>query len=172
MGLSKRHAHYSEYVCTGVCERIAAGMTLNDALREDPKAPDRRTWMIWLIDHPEIKQMYEQAREMAADAHADKLLMLAEKAENKPKDAPGIKVAADILKWQAEVKNPDRYGKRLDISNRKPPTDPDKIRAEIARLEKELGIQTIGMSDGKAVSLPAEHEHVFAESPPERPPEG
>lgn len=170
-GKRERKAHYCLHVATGVCERIAMGMSLEKALKADPKAPVKPRWFHWLREHPELEAMYEQARLLSADSHADKLLDYVDDAVKDPKAAPGYKVAADILKWTAEVRNPEKYGKKLELGRKANLTDPDKIRAEIQRLEKELGIKTIGMSDGKQLDVPSEHEHVFVDTPPDSPPE-
>lgn len=136
----KHRAHYVPRIANEICELVAVGKTLKQALEQvGYLAPSLNTVYKWLDQFPEFREKYERARQLQADVHADDMLELGQRAATDPKAAPGLKVAADILKWQAEVRNKTRYGKAIEENNKKP-MDPAKIREEIKRLETELGI--------------------------------
>lgn len=124
-----------------ICEEIAQGKTLQQALDAIGYiAPTIKTVWKWLDAHPEFRERYDRARQMAADADADKIKELAQDVLKLPKQGSGhYKVAIDALRWQAEVRNRSKYGSKGEDSAKKP-LDPAKIREEIARLQKELGV--------------------------------
>lgn len=59
---------------------------------------------------------------------------------SRPTAAAAYRVAVDVLKWQAEMRNRAKYGSRVEDSKAREPMNPTKLRAEIKRLETELGI--------------------------------
>lgn len=139
--MTKRAAHYNPRVAREICEFIAEGDTLEEALeRIGFLAPGLPTVFRWLDLYPEFKEKYETARALQADIHADRMLMMSREVLSKPTAATAYRVAVDILKWQAEVRNSGRYGRRPDEATRKKPMDAAKLRAEIKRLEAELGV--------------------------------
>ena len=156
---NKRAAHYVVRIADQICEQIAIGKTLKQALAiVGYLAPNINAVYKWLDIHPEFREKYERARQLQADIHADDMLELGQEAIRDPKAAAGFKVAADILKWQAEVRNKVRYGKAIEENNKKA-LDPAKIREEIKRLEHELGIV-----EAKVVPLKVVNSNVKSES--------
>lgn len=140
--------HYVKRTGDLICERIAVGDTLQEALDHvGYLAPTPKRFWEWLEAHPDFREQYERARALQADMHADEMVSYAKKAIANPKAAGAYKVAADIMKWSAEVRNPGRYGKKVE-PKKKEHMSPEKIRQEIARLEKELGLAA-----SKVVSL-------------------
>lgn len=137
---SKGRAHYVIRTGKLICEQIALGKTLQQALDHvGYLAPTIPQFWRWLEEHPDFREAYERARQLAADMHADKLQELSEEVLTRPKSAGAYKVAATILQWQAEIRNSGKYGKNRE-SKARAPLDPDKIRTEIKRLERELGV--------------------------------
>lgn len=134
-----RKAHYTTRIAKRLCEHIALGATLKDALAKEPLGPTIPQFWRWLDEYPEFQEMYERARTLQADLMADTIMEMAENVLRAPKFAPAYKVAADILKWQAEIRNPGKYGARVQVEH-KTTLDPKKMRAEILQLEKELGL--------------------------------
>jgi hypothetical protein len=92
--------------------------------------------------HPEFRQAYELARIKQADALADKMLDLAERALNDPHGAHGYRCAADILRWQAAVRAPRKYSDRLrqEIEVAELPKSGEEVQERIRELERKLGI--------------------------------
>lgn len=140
MGRTRRKGHYVARTADMICEYIAEGKTLQQALDKIGYVapPIKYVWK-WLENYPEFREKYERARKLQADQLADKMLELGQAVIQAPKAASAYKVATDVLKWHAEVRNRARFGSKAEDNTPKT-MDPAKIRSEIARLEKELGI--------------------------------
>lgn len=132
--------HYVVRIADQLCERIALGRTLEQALADvGYLAPTMQRFWHWLEDIPEFKAKYERARTLQADVMADKRLEMAAEVLKKPNAAAAYRVAADILASLSAVRDPNKYGAKVthDI---KTPLDPAKMKEEIARLEEDLGV--------------------------------
>lgn len=136
----KRKAHYTPRIADRICEHIALGETIKAALAAEPLGPNLPTFWKWLDEFPEFREKYERARQMQADIHADRILEMARDVIANPRIAPAYKVASDILKWQAEIRDPKKYGQKVQHELKAPPLKPDDLKAEIKRLEEELGV--------------------------------
>lgn len=73
------------------------------------------TFYDWQQVHPEFGESIARARQESAHRIADRMLALADAALAEPTLANAVRVAADILKWQAGVRNPGIYGERQRI---------------------------------------------------------
>jgi hypothetical protein len=139
--VTKRAAHYAPRIGKDICRYIALGKTLAEALKEvGYLAPSMPTFWRWIDEHADFREMYERARTLQADQHADRMLEISREVIDNPRAASAYKVAIDVLRWQAEVRNRSRYGSKADEDTSKKLVEPGKIRAEIKRLETELGI--------------------------------
>lgn len=134
-----RRAKYNTRIAKRICEQIALGATLKQALEKEPMGPAIPTFWRWLDEYPEFREMYERARVLQADLISDTIMTMAENVLRQPKFAAAYKVAVDILRWQAEIRNPARYGSKVTVEH-KQTLDPKKMVQEIAQLEKELGL--------------------------------
>lgn len=134
-----RKAHYTTRIAKRLCEHIALGATLDQALKREPLGPSIPQFWRWLDEYPEFRAMYERARSLQAELAEDAIMEMAKRVLEQPKFAPAFKVASDILRWQAEIRNADRYGQKSTVVH-KHSLDPKKLRGEIAQLEKELGL--------------------------------
>lgn len=125
-----------------ICDLIAEGKTLNQALDKiGYLAPSVKVFWKWYRTVPEFREKYEQARIFAGDLDADKMKELGQDVLNArtPAAVAAHKVAVEVLKWQAEMRNRRRFGTKAEEALPKS-MEPDKIRAEIKRLEHELGV--------------------------------
>lgn len=134
-----RKAKYNARIAKRICEHIALGATLKKALEKEPMGPTVPTFWRWLDEYPEFREMYERARVLQADLMSDTIMSMAEEVLSKPRFAAAYKVAADILRWQAEIRNPARYGSKVTVEH-KQTLDPAKLASEVRQLEKELGL--------------------------------
>jgi hypothetical protein len=137
---SKRKAHYTVRIANRICEYIALGDTIKAALAKEPLGPSLTLFWRWLDEYPEFREKYERARQMQADVHADRILEMAAEVVANPRIAPAYRVASDILKWQAEIRDPKKYGQKVQHELKAPPLKPEDLKAEIKRLEDELGV--------------------------------
>lgn len=132
--------HYVVRIGDQLCEFIAMGRTLEQALKEiGYLAPTMQRFWRWMEEIPEFRAKYERARMLQADVLADKRLEMAAEVLKKPNAAAAYRVAADILASLSAVRDPGKYGAKVthDI---KAPLDPAKMKEEIARLEEDLGV--------------------------------
>lgn len=150
--VGKRAAHYTNRIANDICEGIVMGKSLQEALDDIGfLAPSIVTVYKWFDLYPEFREKYERARQLQADMQADRMLEMARSVLKEPKAATAYRVAVDILKWQAAVRDPKKYGKMLEDDKAKKPLDPAKLRAEIKRLEQELGVAESKVKPLKAV---------------------
>jgi hypothetical protein len=155
----KRRVHYTRRIATELCEAVAMGCTIEKALAKVDcgvgRAPSLQTFYNWLEAHPEFREMYERARVIQADLQADRIMTMADEVLAKPQQAQAFKVASDILRWQAEVRNPRKYGAKVQ-HHIEATLNPATLRDEIARLEKDLGVAiTVTPITTTPPSLPA-----------------
>lgn len=139
--MTRRSGHYTPRTGSLICEQIALGKTLNEALKiVGYLAPSIPTFWRWIDEHDDFRERYERARMLQADTHADRMLEMAAEVVAKPSAAAAYRVACDILKWQASIRNRRVYGDK-STEEAKKPMNAAEIKKEITRLENELGIK-------------------------------
>lgn len=148
---SMKRSHYTVRTGKMICEQIAMGKTLQQALDHvGYLAPSIPKFWQWLEEHPDFREQYDRARQMSADMDADRIKELGERVLSSPKAAAAYQVAIRTLQWSAEVRNTGKYGKNKESKTRLP-MNPEKLRQEIKRLEKELGVAESKVQPLKAV---------------------
>lgn len=141
--MSKRRAHYCVRVANTICEKIALGNSLRDALEQTgPLAPTMPVFWRWLDEYPEFRVRYERARQMQGDVLADEILDMAKLVINKPSLASAIRVASDILMWQAGIRD-KKYNSKAPPEEKSKLIPPSELKGEILRLEGELGVKAV-----------------------------
>ena len=135
----KPRVRYSRLMADAICERIAHGEPIQ-AICAIEGMPSVQQVLTWARTKPEFKLLYEEARTLQADYLADRMLGLAAKVLDDPKNAAAIRVAADILAKQAEWRAPRKFGPRMDLTVTEAAKTPEQIRAEALALQEELGI--------------------------------
>jgi transposase-like protein len=139
--MSKRRAHYCVRIAKDICQHVAMGLTTPQALKKvGALAPTMQTLWRWLEEYPEFNAMYMRALQMQAHSHADRIVELAEQALANPKMASAVKVASDIYKWSAEMRDPAKFSPKAPQEHKPPAKNIEEMRKEVARLENELGI--------------------------------
>lgn len=136
----KSSIRYSDKLGDEICQRVACGEPIRIILG-DSHMPNWDTLGKWTKKYPEFEKKYDHANKRAAEWTANKILELAKKAEDDPKNAKGYAVAAELLRWQAAIRDSKKYSEKIvqDVTHHIP-DDPEKVKSEITRLEKELGI--------------------------------
>ena len=138
--VSKRRAHYCVRIANEICEQIALGNSLRQALEKvGPLGPSMATLWRWLDEFPEFRIKYDRARQMQGDMLADEMLEMAQEVIKRPALASAIRVAADILQWQAGIRD-SKYNSKTVRQETKAIIPPDELRKEIKRLEQEIGV--------------------------------
>lgn len=136
-----RQAHYCTRIADRICEEVAIGKSVKAALKAaGPLAPTLTQFWRWLGKYPDLKVKYEEALRFQANANADTMLDLASMAIEMPSKASAIKVAVDILKWHAEMRDPATYSPKAAQSVPTPPKTLKQMQEEVEKLQRELGV--------------------------------
>lgn len=139
--MTKRAAHYTRRIAGEICNFIALGNSLEQALHKvGYLAPSMPMVWKWLDEHEEFREKYNRARTLQADRLADKTLEMVKDILADPRNVSAYRLAIDVFQYHAAVRNPKVYNKANALEGKPQPLDPTKIRAEIKRLEKELGV--------------------------------
>jgi hypothetical protein len=104
-----RPSTYSKKLAQQIADRLADGTPLTVVCRA-ADMPDARTIRRWQHKHSELCPLILRAREWAADALADQILLIAENLTgNVARDR--VRIAARM--WLASKLGPKRYGDRI-----------------------------------------------------------
>jgi hypothetical protein len=109
-----RPSIYTQELADRICERLASGESLR-AICLDDGMPDGKTVRNWLSDKPDFVLQYARAREDQAEAHADRIIEIADDADIDPHHK---RIMVDARKWVASKLKPKRYGDKLDLEHK------------------------------------------------------
>ena len=106
-----------EVIVRDICERIANGVSLHEALEEIPEAPNPGMFYYWLAkdETRALVEMYDHARETQADVIVDNIFRT---IASEP-DVQRARLLADTTKWVACKFRPGRYGERVALAGDK-----------------------------------------------------
>jgi len=141
-----RPSDYTPELMQIICGFIASGENLRRICqREDMPNPD--TVYNWLRKYPEFADNYARAREARADARADRIDEISQKALSGEYKADAARVAIDAEKWQAGKENPKRYGDKLTLDGelKVSKMDDEELRVKLALLLAENGAAQCAM---------------------------
>lgn len=140
--MAKRPAHFCKRIVDRIIEGVAMGNSLKKSLHDaGPLAPTPTTFWRWMEQYPEVGASYQRALQFQASMNADLMLDLAHEALATPAKAPAIRVAVDILKWHAEMRDPALYSPKGAQTHQAPPKTLKQMQDEVERLQKELGVE-------------------------------
>jgi len=103
------YVRYSRKITREICQRLAQGEVWQKICNTG-RMPSYATLYTWLRKYPDFAADYAQAREMAADLRADKVLLVAEEATTATVQRDRLRVGA--LQWHAGKAAPRKYGAR------------------------------------------------------------
>lgn len=109
--MAGRPSEFTAEVADLICDHIADGKSLR-SFCETEGNPDKRTVLRWVAASEEFRSQYAQAREMAADSHADDVVDI---GDTEP-DPAKARVRIDARKWAASKMAPRKYGERLELA--------------------------------------------------------
>lgn len=105
---------YTPDLADRILELFLGGSSLL-AISKLPEMPAYATFFKWFVEHPEFKEKIQVAREMRALAFEEMALEMGASLPD-AREVPGARLAFDTYKWLAEVNDPSRYGKRMQVS--------------------------------------------------------
>lgn len=130
---------YCPHVAGLICERLAMGMSLRQAVALDG-LPAETTVYGWLRRHEAFREAYGQARVLQAHRRFDQVWEIAESADRD--GAYLAKVRIDAARWQASRLAPKRYGVRAELAEageqRAEPAPPEPPEPPEAEAEVEM----------------------------------
>lgn len=109
-----RPTDYSDELTARICERLALGESLANICRDD-EMPAMSSIFLWLGKYPEFSERYARAREAQAEAHADRIVEI---ADDDTIDPNHKRIMVDARKWIASKLKPKRYGDKLDLEHK------------------------------------------------------
>lgn len=123
---------YSQEKADAICARLAQGESLN-AICKDEDMPAESTVRAWALDDVGgFSAKYARAREIGYEAHADRIIELADecrlgvkrttKASGETETVEGdmverSRLQIDARKWMLAKMLPKRYGEKLDLNH-------------------------------------------------------
>ena len=110
----------AEAIVDQVCERIAAGESLR-AICAGQGLPSAATIRRWLLQSEAFRARYARAREDRADALADEIIEIADRAEG----PTAARLQVEARKWAAAKLAPRKYGEKPTPDP--PPAEPEDI---------------------------------------------
>lgn len=99
---------FDQEIANVICDRIAEGESLRK-ICTSAELPSRETVRKWLREDEGFAGQYARAREEQADYYADKIIEIADEAEDPQK----ARVQIDARKWVASKLKPKVYGDRI-----------------------------------------------------------
>jgi hypothetical protein len=111
------------------------------AICRDDGMPTRLTVVHWMGAHPEFLAEYTRARTLQADALAEEVLDISDRAT--PQSAHAVRLRCDARRWYASKLSPKKYGERTEITGGdvplqtqalRPPMEHRQVIAEVAHL--------------------------------------
>ncbi len=110
-----RPTDYSLEICQKICSRIAQGESVRSVVK-DEDMPCLSTVFNWLDKREEFLEQYTRAKQLSAEAHADKINFVADETLAGKYKPDAAKVALDAYKWTASKLQPKKYGELKQIS--------------------------------------------------------
>ena len=110
---------YTKAKGDAICERLMLGESLRKITR-DEDMPSTTSVMRWLQSDEEwgvtFRKQYARARREQAELNAERLIEVAEDAEETSAGVQKARLLSDNIKWAASKLLPKKYGDRLDIA--------------------------------------------------------
>jgi hypothetical protein len=128
-----RQTDYDEEIADRLCEEIAAGAALYRLCAESEELPAERTVYQWLQANPAFAQKYARARERQQDREADRIVEIADSAE----DANLARLQIDARKWRASKLAPKKYGDRVQAELSGPDGGPIRTQVDLSKLDAD-----------------------------------
>jgi hypothetical protein len=146
--MTGRPSLYSAEITDKICDRLAAGESLN-AICRDERMPSRKVVHEWVADDRNgFRDKYARAREMQADYYADQIIEI---ADDDSKDwiscedetvlnhehVQRSRLRVEARKWLMARMAPKKYGDKLQTENNTTLNTSDPLTALLERIASE-----------------------------------
>ena len=109
---ARKDVYNREETMQTICELVARKQTLNQ-ITKLPGMPSYETVMQWLKQDKALADNYACARELRADARADRIDEITTMIVNGELDPQAARVIIDAEKWLAGKEQPKKYGDKI-----------------------------------------------------------
>jgi hypothetical protein len=114
---------YTPELVQTICDQLASGKSLRQICAA-PDMPDRHTVRRWVVQHPDFREQYEEARLLWADELFEQIAEISAQARRIAEEAEGKGLNAHAtvaalreeirgLMWVCARLRPDKYGDRV-----------------------------------------------------------
>jgi hypothetical protein len=125
---ARKKVQYSPEIAAKLCAELSAGKSLLRVCKMEGM-PGRRTVFDWMESHPEFLQLYQVAKNEAADLYAEEIIEIADDGRNdymeSQQDGGGVaykfmgehvqrsRLRVDARKWIVSKLMPKKYGDKV-----------------------------------------------------------
>ena len=120
-----RPSEYDFNLCVEICELIAKGQNIINALESDAKYPSWPTFRRWKRENEELRTLYINSQQDKAEALEKEMDDYRSMLLAKEIDASTYNTLVQTLKWKMAKFYPKVFGEKLDVtSDNKPISNP------------------------------------------------
>lgn len=99
---------YAPELVESILDRIGDGESLSHICR-DEGMPNKRTFLRWVTDKPEVQKLYTEALKLREEVYFDQIVDIVDTC----RDPAKARLQADSRKWVLARMNPKKYGDKM-----------------------------------------------------------
>ena len=135
-----RLTEYNYDLCVEICDLVANGSHIVDALNSNNNYPSWSTFRRWKRDNDELQTLYTRSIQDKSEMVIFEIYQTLKDLKNKTIDASQARVLIDTYKWIASKYYPRMFGDKLDLTSKDEKIetkDPLELLKEYVALNKQ-----------------------------------
>lgn len=135
-----RLTEYNYDLCVEICDLVANGSHIVDALNSNNNYPSWSTFRRWKRDNDELQTLYTRSIQDKSEMVIFEIYQTLKDLKNKTIDASQARVLIDTYKWIASKYYPKMFGDKLDLTSKDEKIetkDPLELLKEYVALNKQ-----------------------------------
>lgn len=135
-----RLTEYDYDLCVEICDLVANGSHIIDALNSNNNYPSWSTFRRWKRDNDELQTLYTRSIQDKSEMVIFEIYQTLKDLKNKTIDASQARVLIDTYKWIASKYYPKMFGDKLDLTSKDEKIetkDPLELLKEYVALNKQ-----------------------------------
>lgn len=135
-----RLTEYNYDLCVEICDLVANGSHIIDALNSNNNYPSWSTFRRWKRDNDELQTLYTRSIQDKSEMVIFEIYQTLKDLKNKTIDASQARVLIDTYKWIASKYYPKMFGDKLDLTSKDEKIetkDPLELLKEYVALNKQ-----------------------------------
>ena len=113
-----RLTEYDYDLCIEICDLVANGSHIIDALNSNDNYPSWSTFRRWKRDNDELQTLYTRSIQDKSEMVIFEINQTMTDLKNKVIDASQARVLIDTYKWLASKYYPKMFGDKLDLTSK------------------------------------------------------